>query len=107
MKSNVLVSVRNREGKSFWLVCGLALSIHSVDIPKQPGVKRETNHARERRRPNYGMITTEIGVHCGDQEPQLKHHNHQHDAQDPIDHGEPLFAAEGFLHIVLSSTPLA
>lgn len=35
------------------VVYWLALSIHSVEIPKQPGVKRETNHARQRRRPNY------------------------------------------------------
>ena len=85
----------------------LALSFHSKNIPEQSCVQAEANQTGQRRWPDDRLITAQVSIHRRHEQPQLQHHNDQHDTQDAVDHRESLFAGEASLHIVLSSKPVA
>ena len=60
-----------------------------------------------RRRPDHRLVTSQIRVHRRSQQPQLKHDEYQHHAEDAIDNRQPLLACENPLHTVLLSIPVA
>src|SRR5690606_1234814 len=76
---------------------------------EQPEVQRQAEEAGERRGDDDVVVPAEIGVHRGGEQPELQHHQHQDDGEDPGDDGAALAAGEapGPGHDGLTSTPVA
>src|SRR4026209_363496 len=73
-------------------------SFNREKISQQPGVQRKAAETDQRGRPDNRPVASQIRIHCRRKEPQLEHHQYQHDAQDSEYDRRLLFASESSSH---------
>ena len=65
---------------------------HSIEIPEQAAVERETDNTGDGSRYNYCIVTAEIGIHRCRQYPQLQDDNQDNNTENAINNRGLLLA---------------